>query len=848
MSHLDPTRLSAGGDLTPMEAPGGQTTHGSVGPYRMLQRIGEGGMGEVWLAEQTQPVRREVALKVIKPGMDSAQVIARFEAERQALAMMDHPNIAKVFDGGTTPGGRPYFVMEYVRGEPITHYCDRVKMPLRQRLELFTELCEGVQHAHQKGVIHRDLKPSNVLVSVAGDRPIPRIIDFGIAKATGPRLTDTPLHTEIGAFIGTPEYMSPEQAEASSLDVDTRTDIYSLGIILYELLTGLLPFDSRSLRSGSAEDMRRTIREHEPPRPSTRVRQLGDTSTEVSARRATRPRELASTLRGDLDWIALKALEKNPAHRYDSASAFAQDIRRFLDNEPVLAGPPSATYRARKFVARHRFGVAAGATFVVLVLVFGAVMALQARRVADERDRARAAQARSDEVATFLVDMFRASDPSEAPGEDITARDLLDKGVERVDTLSGQPDVQAELLHVMARAYRSLGNFTQARTLMERALAVLQKAGGAATAEVGTFTADLGDVMYDQGRLAEAEDAFRRALAIHEQTVGHTTAETAMDLHLLGKVLVDRGAREEAERHFTESLAIKRQVLDPRDPEIAEGLSGLAYAASRSGDYGSMERYYREALEVIRAAFGARHPRVALALNNLASALDSQGRYDEAATIHREALEMRRALFGEEHPAVATSLNNLATVLQKQEKFDQAEPLVRQVVELRRKLLGPEHQSTALALNNLGVLLYRTGTLAESEQVLKEALAVATKRLAPDHALPLSMNASLAAVIGAQGRDAEAEALFQRTHADRVRTLGPEHPDVATGLTVYGRFLSARKRYTEAEAMLKQSLDVRMKLLGPKHPETQRTMRDLRTVYQATGERDKAAELERLSR
>jgi eukaryotic-like serine/threonine-protein kinase len=847
MSHLDPTRLSAGGDLTPVPS-SIDGTLGSVGPYRLLQQIGEGGMGEVWLAEQTQPVRREVALKVIKPGMDSAQVIARFEAERQALAMMDHPNIAKVFDGGTTAGGRPYFVMEYVRGEPINRYCDRVKMPLRERLELFAELCEGVQHAHQKGVIHRDLKPSNVLVSVAGDRPIPRIIDFGIAKATGPRLTDTPLHTEIGAFIGTPEYMSPEQAEASSLDVDTRTDIYSLGIILYELLTGFLPFDSRSLRSGSAEDMRRTIREHEPPRPSTRVRQLGDTSSEVSARRATHPRELASTLRGDLDWITLKALEKNPAQRYDTASAFAQDIHRFLRNEPVLAGPPSAAYRTRKFVARHRFGVTVGATFLVLIVVFGAVMAVQARRVADERDRARAAQAKSDEVAAFLVDMFRASDPTEAPSEDMTARELLDKGVQRVDTLGGQPEVQAELLRVMARAYKSLGNFKQAHALMERGLGVLQAAVGTATPEVGTLTADLGDVLYEEGRLAEAEEAFRRALAIHEQTVGHATAATATDLHLLGKVLVDRGARDEAERHFNESLAIKRQVLDPRDPEIAEGLSGLAYAASRGGDYGAMERYYREALQVIRDAFGERHPRVALALNNLASALDNQGRYDEAARIHREALEMRRALFGEQHPAVATSLNNLATVLQKQEKYAEAEPLVRQVVELRRKLLGPEHQSTALALNNLGVLLYRTGTLAESEQILREAYAVATRRLAPDHALPLSMHASLAAVIAAQGRDAEAEALFRSTHADRVRTLGPEHPDTATGLTIYGRFLSARKRYVEAETMLKQSLDLRTRLLGPKHPETLRTSRDLLAVYQATGQREQAAEIERLLR
>jgi non-specific serine/threonine protein kinase/serine/threonine-protein kinase len=311
-------------------------------------------MGEVWLAEQTEPIRRQVAMKVIKAGMDSAQVIARFEAERQALALMDHPAIATVFDGGTTPQGRPYFAMEYVKGEPITVYCDRHQLSTKERLGLFTQVCEGVQHAHQKGIIHRDLKPSNVLVTIQDDRPVPKIIDFGVAKATARQLTERSLFTELGILIGTPEYMSPEQAEMGVLDIDTRTDIYALGVLLYELLTGVLPFDSRELRQAGLSEIQRIIREKDPSRPSTRISRDGPGSTEAAKNRHTEPRRLVSELRGDLDWITMRALEKDRTRRYQTANALAMDVRRHLNDEPAAAGPPSASYRAIKFMRRHR--------------------------------------------------------------------------------------------------------------------------------------------------------------------------------------------------------------------------------------------------------------------------------------------------------------------------------------------------------------------------------------------------------------------------------------------------------------------------------------------------------------
>src|SRR5262245_8092182 len=349
-----------------VETPSGEGRQ--VGPYRLLQKIGEGGMGEVWLAEQSEPVRRRVALKLIKAGMDTRQVVARFEAERQALAMMDHSCVAKVFDAGATPQGRPYFVMEYVKGDPITDYCDRHRLSIRERLELFLLVCEGVQHAHQKAIIHRDLKPSNILVTEQDNRRLPKIIDFGVAKATTQRLTERTMFTELGVMIGTPEYMSPEQAELTGEDVDTRTDVYSLGVILYELLVGALPFDPKEMRSAGLEGIRRVIREHEPRRPSTRLATLGDRSLESATNRRTNPPALKVRLRGDLDSVALKALEKDRARRYDSPNELGADIRRFLADEPVQARAPSAVYRARKFVRRHRLGVAA-AVVVILALV-----------------------------------------------------------------------------------------------------------------------------------------------------------------------------------------------------------------------------------------------------------------------------------------------------------------------------------------------------------------------------------------------------------------------------------------------------------------------------------------------
>ena len=340
---------------------------GQIGPYKLLQKLGEGGMGTVYMAEQKKPVGRRVALKIIKPGMDSGQVIARFEAERQALAMMDHPNIAKVFDAGATSLGRPYFVMELVKGIPITQYCDENHLPTKQRLELFVEVCHAVQHAHQKGIIHRDLKPKNVLVADYDHKPVPNVIDFGIAKAITQRLTEKTIFTEIGQIVGTIEYMSPEQAKLNQLDVDTRTDIYSLGVLLYQLLTGVTPIDSKRLRSAGFEEMLRIIREEEPPKPSTRISSWGASAQSLSDSRRSTMHSLKKMVQGDLDWIVMKAIEKDRARRYDTANAFAEDVQRYLSDELVSARPPSAMYRTSKFVRRNKGALMASAVVSLLV-------------------------------------------------------------------------------------------------------------------------------------------------------------------------------------------------------------------------------------------------------------------------------------------------------------------------------------------------------------------------------------------------------------------------------------------------------------------------------------------------
>ena len=639
-----------------------------IGPYRLLQRVGEGGMGEVWLAEQTHPVRRRVALKIIKAGMDTTQVVARFEAERQALAVMDHPAIARVFDAGATPEGRPYFVMEYVRGEGIASYCNKHKLSIPSRIDLFLQVCDGVQHAHQKGIIHRDLKPSNILVTVQDDRPVPKIIDFGVAKAITQHLTDRTLYTEQGVLIGTPEYMSPEQAEMTELDIDTRTDVYALGVVFYELLTGALPFDGKALREKGVEEIRRTIREVDPPRPSTRVTTLA-ASSETNERTT---RELARDLRGDLDWITMCALEKDRTRRYGSVSDLAADLRRHVEHLPVLASPPSTVYRVRKFARRHRAGVLVAATLASLLVAFAVTMTVQARRITREWERANREAQTAKEITEFLVGLFSVSDPSQAKGNTVTAREILDQGAQRIGALSSQPPLQARLQRTLGGVYTSLGLYALADPLLERALETERRVLGLDSRETMDTLFAVGELRYYEQRFREAEAAYREAAQRRRAVLGADARDTLEADMAVASACMQQNRFDEAERLFRPALERQQRVLGDNDSLTLNTLNEMSVLYFRQGRYAEGMPFIERAWRLHLKLFGENAPRTLISQGNLADTLAKLKRYDEAEQLFRTAITGQERVLGRQHPTTRRTVAKLVAMYEAWGKSEKA--------------------------------------------------------------------------------------------------------------------------------------------------------------------------------
>ncbi|MGA8764154.1 MAG: serine/threonine-protein kinase [Candidatus Sulfotelmatobacter sp.] len=721
---------------------------GSIGPYRLIRKLGEGGMGQVWLAEQSAPVKREVALKIIKAGRYDGSALLRFDVERQALAIMDHPAIAKVFDAGSTPQGQPYFVMEYVPGFPITNYCDQKRLSIQDRLALFIKVCEGVQHAHQKAIMHRDLKPSNILVVEVDGKPMPRIIDFGIAKAISQQDEDETLVTRAGGMVGTPGYMSPEQADPTILDVDTRTDVYSLGVVLYELLAGVLPFDAEQWQTKPFHVILRQLHEEDPPSPSKRI--SGDsTSTTAAQHRNTEPRQLEGLLRGDLDWITLKALEKDRARRYGTPSELAADINRYLQNEPVVARPASTAYRTKKYIQRHKFGVAAATAMALLLIAFVGMQAIQLRRITRERDRA-------DRVTAFMTGMFKVSNPSEARGNDIRAREILDKSAKDIDTgLANDPELQAQMMNVMGTVYQSLGLTSKAEPLLRRALETRQRVLGLRNPNTLQSQQDLAAAVLAQSHFPEAEKLCRETMEARRQVLGPEHHETVDSMVQLARTLGFESRYDEAEKLNREALEVLRRK-SPQDRLTATALSLLADTLTHEGKYPEAENAARESLEMDRRALGSDHPSVLRDMFNLGGILTEERHYADAEEIHKKLIESARRVLGPQHPGTLVAMSTLATILEKEKRFSEAEKLDREVFEAQRQTLGPENASTLLTLGNLGSLLIEEKNYPEAEKVLREALDELRRVLGPSHEVTATAAQNLARVLALQGKRDEA--------------------------------------------------------------------------------------------
>ena len=704
-----------------------------VGSYHLVSVLGEGGMGIVYLAEQAEPIKRRVALKVVKPGMDSKRVIARFEAERQALALLDHPNIARVHDAGTTEAGRPYFVMEHVQGLPITEYCDRHKLSIEDRLRLFRQVCLAVHHAHQKGIIHRDLKPSNILVATDGDKAIPKIIDFGVAKATAAPLTERTLLTEDSQLLGTPEYMSPEQADMATEDIDTRSDVYSLGVLLYVLLTGTLPFDSDTLRTGGIEHIRQVIREADPKTPSTRLTKLGDEAKKLAESRRTGVAALARRLHKELEWIPLKAMRKDRAERYRSAAELADDIENYLHGAPLIAGPLGLGYRLKKFVRRNR--VLVGGIAAVLVVLLAGVVVSTTFAIGQARARTEAQL-----VADFLENDVLGS-AYEASVDEATVGYMLDAASESLAAgkFEDKPLIEARTRRTLSATYRRLGEYEKSGQHILRAIEIYRHHHGeehpdtlGAISTLGwlynhegrhdemerLFTEivqvgqhvwpvkdqldamnGLGVAYMGQRKTEEAEALFEKMLDIDQRELqGQYSRSAPWFRHNLAIVYSNRGRRDEAEQILTEMM----RTDEGFGPNLKQS---LAYVYAARGRYDEAEKLFAEALEAFRLLKGDKHPSTLACMQYFAEFHLKQGHHDEAGDLLREALPIAREQLGKGHPRTLTLAHTLAVLYIRQARYENAEPLLLEAYNGREANLRSEHPRTIDSLREL-VRLY----------------------------------------------------------------------------------------------------------------------------------------------
>ncbi len=825
-----------------------------IGPYKLLQQIGEGGMGVVFMAEQTKPLQRMVALKIIKPGMDTRQVIARFESERQALAMMDHPNIAKVLDAGTTDTGRPYFVMELVKGVPITQFCDDKHLSLRERLELLLPVCQAVQHAHQKGVIHRDIKPSNVLVANYDDQPVPKVIDFGVAKVTASKLTEKTMFTEFGQIVGTLEYMSPEQATFNQLDIDTRSDIYSLGVLLYELLAGSTPFEGKRLHAAAFDEMLRIIREEEPPKPSTRL-SSSEALPSIAANRHTEPVRLSKDVRGELDWIVMKALEKDRNRRYETANGLAADLRRYLDDEAVLACPPAAAYRFQKFARRNKPALLTAA-LIASTLILGTVVstwqAIRASR-AEAESLAQANEARQSEAQTQAVldfvqnKIFAAARPEGEKGglgHDVTLRQAIEAAIPYVETsFRDQPLIEGQLRNTLGWSFYYLGEADKAAEQFQKGHKILEVHLGSDHPDTLHSMNGLGASYSNLGRYDDALKLAEETLALREVKLGPYHRDTLMSMNNLAACYLSLGRHAEAIGLSEKTLALQIAKLGPDHPDTLRSMTNLANTYSELGRYEDALKLREETLELLKTKLGPEHPDTLGGMSNVACVYSDLGRYEEALKLNEESLALMKAKLGHDHPGTLNGMNNLANSYYELGRYEEAIKLEEEALELKKAKLGADHPSTLMSMQSLSVSYSRIGRHAEALQLNEEALAMQKTKLGLDHPDTLMSMMSLASIYSGLGCFDEALELREQTLVLMKTKLGHDHLNTLASMMNLAGSYSSLGRYNEALELCKETVALMKAKFGPDHPQTLVSMLVLASIYSDLGRFDEALEL-----
>ncbi len=857
-----------------------QTTPRKIGNYKLLQQVGEGGMGTVWMAEQQTPVRRRVAIKLIRADMSSKEIVARFEAERQALAMMDHQNIARVLDAGTTDNGAPYFVMELVKGIPLTRYCDENKLSIQQRLKLFIPVCSAVQHAHQKGIIHRDLKPSNVLVTLYDGQPVPKVIDFGLAKALDQtnRLTDKSLFTQFGKVVGTLQYMAPEQAESGALDVDTRADIYSLGVMLYELLTGSTPLERATIGERALLQLLAMIREAEPPRPSHRLSSSEEQAvSSISHQRQITPSRLQQILRGELDWIVMKALEKDRTRRYDTATGFADDIQHYLDGEVVEARPPSATYRVKKFVRRNRAGVIATAA-VVLALVSGLVgtswslaRAIRAERSAitakDEADEARQAESkraegerlakldaleqtrraeaaqRNSEKARQLAEAETRA--KEAALENETRQrqyaeavaDFVENDFLALTSVVGQMRVPGDVSSV------SLSKDTTLRELLDRAAEKLESRTDLDPIIEARLKSIVGNSYRANGDAAEGIPFLERALEIRKAVLGFDQPETLASMNSIALAYQDVGQLNKALPLYEKTLELRKANLGDDHLDTLASMGNIASAYQAIGRLDEALPLHEQTLELMKAKLGVDHTRTLVNMNNAAAAYQAAGQLDKALPLYQKTLELMKARLGVDHLDTLLSMNNAAGAYQAAGQLDKALPLFEQALELRKTKLGDDHTSTLATMNNLAGAYKAAGQLGKALLHYEKVLELTTAKLGDDHPRTLVSMNNLASTYHAAGQLAKALPHYEKTLKLMKVKLGYNHTITLTIMNNLATAYESAGRLYEALPLYEKTLELKQGKLGDDHPGTLISMNNAAGAYLAAGQLDKALPL-----